>query len=311
VPSALLPCALTVSKSTDTLIAQLASDSSVARESAVARLTVIGARAVDRLLDVASSSAPSIARAAALQALERIGERRALATALALAGDADTEVAIAAIGVARPFVKGREGVSAVDRLTAIAVDRARPATVRAAAVDALKELPPPTIEPLLKQVAADPALLSAEPEAMRATIAASAKAPLPSLLKLVEDIRHREQTAPRDVRGEWLAVRGAAHALVARRGSTIALYDLRETIERAAAPLPADFITALSRIGDATCLEPVAAAYAKARDLWWKKSLADAFRAIVKREKITRRHGVMKKIERKWPGAVRGLGNRD
>src|SRR5512142_3159025 len=97
-----------MSTSTDTLIAQLSSDSAVARESAIARLTVIGSRAVDRLVHLASSAGPAAARSAALNALERIGDRRALRAALALTADADPEIATAAVGVARAFVRGAQ-----------------------------------------------------------------------------------------------------------------------------------------------------------------------------------------------------------
>jgi HEAT repeat protein len=306
-PSALSLSPSAMPASTAALIAALSNPREADRESAIARLTVIGARAVDRLVQLASSSAPSTARAAALQTLERIADRRALTPALALAGDPDVEVALSAIGVARVFVRGRDGIIAVDRLTAIAVDRSRSSVVRAAALAALKDLGAATIAPLLKRLADDPLLQLAEPTAMRATLIASAKAPLAALLGIVEGIRQREQAAPRSERAEWTAVRGAAHELLAGRGSRIALYDLRETIERADQPLPREFITAVTRIGDATCLEAIAAAYAKGKDVWWKKNLTDAFRAIAKRERITRRHLVMKKIEKRWPAAMPAL----
>ena len=41
------------------------------------------------------------------------------------------------------------------------------------------------------------------------------------------------------------AVRGALHQALALRGSRVALYDLRETIERPPAPLPSSFLAAL------------------------------------------------------------------
>lgn len=283
-------------------MAQLASDSALTRESAIARLTVIGARAVDRLVDYARSHAPAAGRAGALRALEQIGDPRALAAALPLTGDADVDVALAAIAAAGAFVRDPRGVAAIDRLTALAVDRARPASRRAAAVDALKRLGPSTIKPLVETLADDPALKFAEPAAMRARIAASARAPLAALLELVEEIRERERSASRGERAAWVEVRGEAHALLARRGSTIALYDVREAIEKAKAPLPAGFLTAAAAIGDATLLEPIASAYAAAKDVYWKKSLADAFAAIVKRHRITARHAVMKKIRAKRLG---------
>jgi|SRR5579871_1407216 len=291
--------------STDALISQLSSDSAVTRESAIARLTIVGARAVDRLVQVATSDAAPAARAAALTALDRIGDRRALRAALPLVADPDVDVALAAVALAASFVQKPDGMPAVDRLTALAVDASRPASIRAAAVDALKVLGPSTIKPLVERLSDDPALKFAAPATMRTRLASSAKAPLSALLKIVEDIRERERAASRDERAAWLEVRGEAHALLARRGSTIALYDLRETIEAAKAALPAGFLAAATAIGDASCLEPIATAYARSKDLYWKKSLADAFKAIVKRHRLTGRHAVVRKIR------ARGLGIRD
>ena len=63
-------------------------------------------------------------------------------------------------------------------------------------------------------------------------------------------------------------------------------------------------------VGDQSCLEAIAGAWARAdapgrsRHDWWRRHLGDAFRAIVARERITRRHAVMKKIEKRWPEAL-------
>ena len=57
-------------------------------------------------------------------------------------------------------------------------------------------------------------------------------------------------------------------------------------------------------VGDASCLEAVAAAHAKAKDAWWRHHLADAFYTIVTRERLTSRHAVMKKIAKRSPGLV-------
>jgi len=98
-----------------------------------------------------------------------------------------------------------------------------------------------------------------------------------------------------------------AHLALAKRGSRIALYDLREWLETARQPLPVESLAALSLIGDASCLEPIAKAYARSRDEWWRQHLTDAFRTIIERERITKRKAVMKKIEKKWPEAFRRL----
>jgi hypothetical protein len=122
---------------------------------------------------------------------------------------------------------------------------------------------------------------------------------LPHLLKIVERVRERERSESAG-RGAWAATRAAAHVALAQRGSRIAIYDLRESLETANAPLPVEFLTALSLAGDASCLEAIAGAHARARDAWWRHHLADAFRTIAAREKLTRRHAVMKRIAKKW-----------
>ncbi len=108
----------------------------------------------------------------------------------------------------------------------------------------------------------------------------------------------------------WVALRGSLHQALAFRGSRVALYDLRETLEDAATPLPTSFLTALHVLGDASCLEPLAAAWGAAEPdrttegLRWRQQLASALRAIAQREKITKRHAVMKKIAARWPGML-------
>jgi hypothetical protein len=131
----------------------------------------------------------------------------------------------------------------------------------------------------------------------------------------VERIRDREREAGEApaVRAEWMAARAAAHVALASRGSRLALYDIRETLETAAGPLPVEFLSALTAVGDASCLEPIAAAFDRAaasggtRDDWWHRHLASAFRVIVARERVTRRHQVARKIDRRWKGVLTEL----
>jgi HEAT repeat protein len=330
-------------KQIDALIADLAAANAVTREAAVARLTVTGARAVERVAALAlSASSSGAARAAAFRALEGIADPRGLEPALkAIAGAADTDpkVATAAIAVARLFVRGARGAAAVDRLTAVTLDRRQHDAVRVAALQALRDLDAATIAPVLAALADDPngavraaataratsrradgdpletlaraanETLPEEPDTLRRAITrAGGSAPLPQLLKIVERVREREGSASPGRRGDdWAIARAAAHVALAERGSRIAVYDLRESFERARAPLPVEFLTALSLVGDASCLEAIAGAHARARDTWWRDHLADAFRTIAAREKITRRHAVMKKIERKLKSDLDGL----
>jgi HEAT repeat protein len=328
------------SKQIESLLAELASASAVSRETALARLTVIGARAVERLLAAAATGASVEVRTAAWRALEAIGDARALEPALALLAQpqADAAEGAAAVAVAREFLRGRQSVAAVDRLTAVALDRTRPEPVRLAALRALRTLDRATIAPLLASLAGDPqAPVRAEASAPRpherlqedpaaiVTRAADDRLPddaarlkralghagnriaLPLLLKIVERVRDKEAAEPASRRAEWTMTRAAAHVALAARGSRLALYDLRESLDAAPAPLPVEFLSALSMVGDASCLESIAAAHARARDDWWRGHLAEAFRTIVARERLTKRHAALKRVEKRWPRAIDAL----
>lgn len=321
----------------DALIAGLGAAGTVARETAVARLTLLGGRAVERVLAAAQSGEPAEARAAAWRTLEAIGDARALEPALALLGAADRDPAssAAAAGVARSHLRGGHGAAALDRLAAVLLDRGRHETVRLAALRALRDLDAATIAPILASLAADPSEtirveaalttpaaagledpaalvrraaesgLADEPSALRYALSrAGAGIALPLLLRIVERVREREGSEPRAARDDWRLTRAAAHVALASRGSRLALYDLRESLESANAPLPVEFLTALAMIGDASCVEAIASAHAKAKDAWWRHHLADAFYTIVQREKLTSRHAAMKRIAKRWPGGL-------
>lgn len=317
------------------LVATLESGGPIERDAAVARLIVIGERAVVRLLPLLESDRKPEATTAALSALEAIGDPRALDPILAATSRND--VAAAAIQAARAYLGGRQGTRALDQITAIALDPSRPEKIRLAAVQALGGVGRNTLQPLFERLKNDPSRsmrtagqagaasterdaatmladaaereLPEDPAALRTAIAAAGNtAPLATLLRIVERVREREAVEPATRRMAWTTVRGAAHAALAGRGSRLALYDLREALESAGGPLPVDFLAALSRIGDASCLEPIAAAYSRAAgappDDWWRRHLADAFRAIVERDRITRRHAVMKKLEKRYGAAA-------
>ncbi len=310
-----MPIKASSTKQIAALVADLGAASDIIREAAVARLILIGGRAVGRLVTVADSDAPGPTRIGAFRVLDAIGHPRALAPALRAIDDTDSKVAIAAVGVARRFLRSAAGAAAVDRLTATALDRTRPNDVRVAALHALRDLDPLTVAPLLKSLAGDPvAAMSAEPSvpdearAIRQTVASrGGDVALSELLRLVEQVRDREAAAAANRREEWATARAAVHLALAKRGSRIALYDLREWLETARQPLPVESLAALSLIGDAACLAPVAAAYSRSRDVWWRDRLVDVFQAILKRERLTRRSAVLKKIEKKWRGRAEEL----
>jgi hypothetical protein len=112
-------------KEIDALIADLASERAVARETALARLTVIGARAVVHLADMTKDAArPPHARLAALRALDAIHDTHAIDVAKTALDDADRSLAVAAAGVLQRFLAGPRSVEVTDLLTAKAVDSA-------------------------------------------------------------------------------------------------------------------------------------------------------------------------------------------
>jgi hypothetical protein len=341
-----VPIKASSARQIETLVADLGSARAATREGAVARLTLLGARAVDRLLQLLDSDASADARAGALRALEAIGDARALDSVLNAVDSAEPTVACAAAAAARVFVRGPRGDVAVDRLTAAVLDTARNEDVRIAALGALADLERSTLAPLLAALERDPSAaikaatklsatvdpaevvaraadrgLPPDPEELGdAVTRAGGDVALPLLLRVIERVREREASEPAEGRAQWTRVRGKAHVALAARGSRIALYDLRESLEStsaSSAPLPVEFLAALSTAGDASCLEAVAAAYARATpppeatspkgDGWWRDHLADAFREIVEREGLTKRHAVVKKIEKRWGSALKNL----
>jgi HEAT repeat protein len=323
-------------RSIERLVADLASANEVERDAAIARLTVIGPRAVERLVAAVDGTGATGARAAALRALEGIADSRALDAILRAVDAPEVDVALAAVGAARAFLRSDHGPAALDRLTAAALDRGHPEQVRAAAVRAVGELDRATIKPLLAKLADDASeavraaaalriasrqapdstamlteaadrALPDDPAALRhAIIEAGGSVSLPELLRIVDRIREREPMVPPARRADWTAARAAAHWGLASRDSRIGLYDVKESLETASAALPVEFMTTLSRVGDVSCLEAIAAAYARAKgDTWWRQHLADVFHAIAQREHVTPRHAAMKKITKRWPEIVR------
>jgi hypothetical protein len=86
----------------------------------------------------------------------------------------------------------------------------------------------------------------------------------------------------------------------------VALYDLREAIATSEPGLPISFLAAIQVIGDASSLEDIAAAFVRTpeHEERWRLQLATAFRTIAAREKIGRRHAVMKRIQARWIDAL-------
>jgi hypothetical protein len=316
-----------------TLIEALKSSDAIAREAAIARLAIIGPRAVDRLLGSYRGTSDRSTHAAILRALEAIGDGRAAPVARrALAEGRD--VGVEAAGVLRALLQSTHdevATGALDALVEVALDRGADRRVRLAAFDALQDTPEDVRTRVAEALRAEPddilrtraesssdtratadaiwvealaGRLPEDPRALHEMVSArAADAPLADLRRLIETLRDHERGTPNA--SDWTAVRGSVHQALALRGSRVALYDLRETIERADAALPASFLAALQAIGDPASLEAIAAAWSRAAadDRRWREQLGVAFRAIARREKITRRHAVMKRLTARWPAA--------
>jgi HEAT repeat protein len=287
------------------LLDDLRSRRTIDREAAVARLRVLGSRAVPHLAALIESTPDAQTRRAALQALDGIDDPRAIDPAAAAIEDTDVDVAGAAIGVLRGWVTRESGTRVLDALTGVALDRSRDARVRLAALDALSELPRDLVQPILEHAPADSPRTVDDPGAVREWVAAHGEqAPLSELHDAVVRAHDRERADPSARRKQdWLVARGAAHAALARRGSRVALYDLRETFERTTSPLPLDFLTAITLVGDASCLEPLAQAWASSPgEAWWRERLESAAADIVHRTRLSGRSAVVKRIRSKWTG---------
>lgn len=317
------------------LVEELTSGDARRRQMAGARLAVIGPRATTALLAVASDPAHDAgARITAIEALASRGESRALPLALAFASEADEALALAAIDLLGVVARGQDAraIRAFERLSALAVGTDTPVARRLAALTALEGQPERLLRPLYEALARDPASrvvarvtrrhagamesleaavtsgLPGDPAVAAALVRDEGeRAGLTTLKKAVDAARVREQGAgDAAAAASWAAVRGALHQCLAARNSRLALYDLRETLEQAAGPLPVGFLSAAAAIGNVSCLTPLARAWveASADDRWWREHLADAFRSIVSRERLTRRHPELQRILTRWPSAA-------
>ena len=302
---------MTPDTSTRELIDALALEGS-RREAAIARLIIAGRRVTPRLLSE-YSRADRPRKIAILRVLEGSGDERALPVARAAVAEGG-DVAVAAVAVLRELLRTSAGpadAQALDTLLGLAGDANAEHRARAAAREALSTAPADVrsaIEALAqgepRDVASggaaawrdalegrlpdDPAIL------IPAVDALGRETPLTVLRRLVEGVAERERTEPLNRRRGWRTLRGALHQVLALRDSRIALYDLREALSEPGMPVPATFLAALQMIGDATCLEPLAAAFLRtdARD---RHRVAHAMRAIVRRERLTRRHAAVRR----------------
>lgn len=264
-------------------------------------------RAIPRLSALIAGEADPRTRSAALNALDGIDDRRVVDIALGALTSNDAAVMPAAITVLRGWLTRESGTQVLEALTAVAVDPAQEARARRAALDALSDLPQDLVQPILDQQPAIPRVAFDDPAAARQWVSAHAtRAALSELHDALVRMREREAGERSESRKqEWLTARGAAHAALAARRSRIALYDLKEAFDTAPRALPLDFLTAIAAIGDASCLEPLARAWAASpQDAWWRQHVAAAADEIVDRTRLSGRSAVMKRVRAKWAGFI-------
>jgi hypothetical protein len=315
-------------------MAELVSGDAQRREMALARLAVIGSRATTALVSVADDAAQrDDARVAAFEALEAIGDGRAITAAIAAVGGSGEPVAVAAVGVLGRLARDKDAraTRALDQLAELALSSSAATVIRLAALTALEGQPERLLKPIYAALAKDPASkvvarvtrrqagaveslealvakgLPADPEVIAAVARDDGeRAPLMALKRAIDAVRTREtQASDAATRQRWSVVRGVLHQHLASRGSRLALYDLREALEGATGPLPVGFLSAAAVIGDTACLTPLARAWVESGhdDRWWRDHVAEAFGAIVAREALTRRHPALKLILERWPSA--------
>jgi hypothetical protein len=265
---------------------------------------VLGARAVPVLLPFVASGAGAMARAGALAALEGADDARVIDAARAALSDGDLALALAAVGVLRGWLSHERGTAALEALTIAAVDRNKDGALRLAALDALSDLPPHLLRVIRITSALPAGEQPSDPGGLLEWLAGHGQtASLARLHDVLATARDAERSAG-DARREedWRRVRGAAHVALGRRGSRLGLHDLRDAFGAAAAPLPLDFLTAVAMVGDDTCLEGLARAWAAAgAEPWWRARLVEAAGDIVARAGLNRRHATLKRLNGKWP----------
>jgi hypothetical protein len=316
------------------LVADILSDDpdglELRREAAVARLRVIGDRAMRQVVAALGAAPSAAARIALLRVLDGRHDTVTAGAMTRALDDPDTHVRATAIAAARGLLDDAAGDALLDRVARIATDAAEPNEVRLAAIGVLTTLPGRSARPILQQLAADPdpairlaasprvlegsdepgaeiedaasGRLPADPHRLLDALARDgAVVPLPTLHRLVRTLRQHESEQRRDsARRDLLTVRGAVHQALAARESRVALYDAREALEGAAEPLPGGFLEALGSIGDAACLEVIAAKHTAATDDTWRSALAVAAAAIARREHLTPRSAVVKRLRAKY-----------
>ena len=317
------------------LVARLSDADAIARESAAARLTVLGERtgpALQALLD--DTAAPSVARISALRTLTAVRREVPLDSAAAVVVDPDIALAVDAIELLGAVLSDPATPGASDRalehLTRLVLDTSVPERQRLSIIDLLSRLPARLRQPVFDALAADVNTtiaararnqhstprgrlehwsddehLPSTPDVVAEAIdAEGAQTPITTLRRVVDLIRTRERASSDVERDAWRSVRGLLHDTLAQQGSVLALYDLRETLEQVTQPIGAHFLSAARTVADAACLDAIAVRWVHAgHDVWLRDQLERIFHAVVSRERLRRQSPVLVKLLTRHPSA--------
>ncbi len=319
-------------------LAELGSARPASRDSAIARLTLLGERAVEPLLETLRLGSP-VARMGAIKVLEQLRPARALPALLAQLSAGEGEIvaaaagAIAALGSAKAVVPLSKALSHEDAEAKAAVASALAKLFTSGVEEALE----PLVRTLLDGRADERLRLIAERalsrlpgrelRAIRARLGGAGRRrpsrptsgapklpsePAPDVDALLAALPkgaaavtalHRALETVTDASA---AVR--LHQALAQRGSRIALYALRESLEARPPRAAAALLEVAAQIGDASLVASIVALAADRTAL--TGPCADALAAIVSREKLRKTHRGVKAVRPEHRKILDGLWSR-
>jgi HEAT repeat protein len=261
----------------------------------VARLTLLGERAVGALAAAAESPDP-VVRLGAVDALDRIGSRRGLPALMQALGDGDTRVSILAVqALGRLHAGGLP--DAFEPLVGLLVDEDASEDLRLHALDAIRGLDDREMRPLLTRLLQTPhprlrrAAASLERRKGRSEGGGDQSVPtIPDLHREIQEL----SAGGRPGTPATARAKARIHVALARLDSRIALYDLREMLESRPVRDAGDLLEAAALIGDRSML-PVVVALAHDEPGLLEPS-ARAFARIVERERISRGSSLLRTI---------------
>ena len=119
-----------------------------------------------------------------------------------------------------------------------------------------------------------------------------------SLIYRLKDVIDRLTAQPYGGSGfdPCVRVRAKAHVELARIGSRVAIADLRETLNHVDGPLDLDMLSAMAKIGKPDELPLLLRAWNREDD-FTRRSIAEAVRSIMKRERIRRNARILQTLQ--------------